>query len=92
MAAEVNELCGPKHESSVSDHFRSGSSSGRVLLDGERESARDPSQLTIVTALVHGVSTRDVQKIKPNSPGVGRSNVSRHWQSVGHKFVDELRP
>ena len=118
MAAEVNELCGPKHKPSVSDHFRAGSSGGRVLLDGEREAvvrprvrrrtgdtsseevvlstyeaARDPSQLqdSIVTALMHGVSTRDVQKIKPNSPGVGRSNVSRHWQSVGHKFVDELR-
>jgi len=118
MAAEVNELCGPKHQPSDSDHFRAGSSSGRVLLDGEREAvvrprvrkridrsnseevvlttyqaARDPSQLqeSIVTALMHGVSTRDVEKIKPNSPGVGRSNVSRHWQSVGHKFVDELR-
>jgi transposase-like protein len=57
------------------------------------EAARDPSQLqdSIVTALMHGVSTRDVQKIKPKSPGVGKSNVSRHWQSVGHKFVDELR-
>ena len=100
------------------DHFRAGSSSGRVLLDGESapvvrprvrkrtggncseevvlatyEAARDPSQLqdSIVTALMHGVSTRHVQKIKPNSPGVGRSNVSRHWQSVGHQFVDELR-
>ena len=118
MAAEVSELCGPKHNPSDSDHFRAGSSSGRVLLEGEREAvvrprvrkrtgetsseevvlatyeaARDPSQLqaSIVTALMHGVSTRDVQKIKPNSSGVGRSNVSRHWQSVGHKFVDELR-
>ena len=118
MAAEVNELCGPKHKPSGNDHFRAGSSSGRVLFEGERETvvrprvrkriaegsseevvlatyeaARDPSQLqdSIVTALMHGVSTRDVQKIKPNSPGVGKSNVSRHWQSVGHKFVDELR-
>lgn len=118
MAAEVEELCGPKHHPSVSDHYRAGSSSGRVLLDGERESvvrprvrkqrddggseevtlstyeaARDPRQLqdSIITALAHGVSTRDVKKLKPNSPGVGKSNVSRHWQSVGHKFVDELR-
>jgi transposase-like protein len=118
MAAEVNELCGPKHKPSDNNHFRAGSSSGRVLLEGEREAvvrprvrkgsedgssaevvlttyeaARDPSQLqeSIVTALMHGVSTRDMQKIKPNSPGVGKSNVSRHWQSVGHKFVDELR-
>ena len=117
MAAEVEELCGPKHHPSASDHYRAGSSSGRVLLDGERESvvrprvrkrseggseevtlstyeaARDPRQLqdSIIVALSHGVSTRDVKKLKPNSPGVGKSNVSRHWQSVGHKFVDELR-
>lgn len=118
MAAEVNELCGPKHKPSDSDHFRAGSSGGRVLVDGEREAvvrprvrkridegnseevvlatyqaAHDPSQLqdSIVIALMHGVSTRDVQKLKPKSPGVGKSNVSRHWQSVGHRFVDELR-
>lgn len=118
MAAEVDELCGAKHQPSGGDHFRAGSSTGRVLFEGEREAvvrprvrkrcsdggseeavlatyqaARDPSQLqdSIVTALMHGVSTRDVGKVKPNSPGVGRSNVSRLWQSVGHKFVDELR-
>ena len=118
MAAEVNELCGAKHQPSDSDLFRAGSSTGRVIFEGERESvirprvrkrssdggseeavlatyqaARDPIQLqeSIVTALMHGVSTRDVGKVKPNSPGVGRSNVSRLWQSVGHKFVDELR-
>jgi len=118
MADEVNELCGPKHKPSDSDHFRAGSSSGHVLFEGDREdvvrprvrkrgedgsseevvlatyqAARDPSQLqeSIVAALMHGVSTRDVKKVKPNSPGVGRSNVSRHWKSVGDKFVDELR-
>jgi putative transposase len=118
MASEVSELCGPKHHPTESAHFRAGSSSGRVLFEGEREdvirprvrnrnadgssdeialetyqAANDPQQLqdSIVTALMHGVSTRDMKKVKPNSPGVGRSNVSRHWQSVGHKFVDELR-
>jgi putative transposase len=118
MAAEVSELCGPKHHPVESDHFRAGSSTGRVLFEGEREdvtrprvrkrnangrseevvlatyqAAGDPSQLqdSIVNALMHGVSTRDVKKVKPNSPGVGKSNVSRHWQSVGHKFVEELR-
>ncbi len=118
MAAEVSELCGPKHHPVESDHFRAGSSSGRVLFEGEREevvrprvrkqngdgsseevvlatyqAAGDPTQLqaSIVNALMHGVSTRDVKKMKPNSPGVGKSNVSRHWQSVGHKFVEGLR-
>ena len=42
MAAEVNELCGPKHKPSDSDHFRAGSSSGRVLLEGEREAITRP--------------------------------------------------
>ena len=25
------------------------------------------------------------------APGVSKSNVSRHWQTVGHKFVEQLR-
>ena len=118
MAAEVSELCGPKHRPSASDCFRSGSSSGRVLVDGEREEivrprvrTRDkegrsrevnletyrvascPEQLqqSIIAALVAGVSTREVAQVQPKSPGVSKSNVSRHWQAVGHQFVDELR-
>ena len=42
MASEVNELCGPKHQPSSSQYVRSGSSSGRVLVDGERESVVRP--------------------------------------------------
>jgi len=30
MAAEVNELCGPKHQPSDSEPFRAGSSSGQT--------------------------------------------------------------
>jgi len=38
------------------------------------------------------VSTRDVATTqKEKAPGLSKSNVSRYWQSVGHKFVDELR-
>ena len=37
MAAEVTELCGPKHHPGNSDCFRLGTSLGRVLVDGERE-------------------------------------------------------
>ncbi len=118
MAAEVTELCGPKHDPSPSDHYRAGSSSGRVLYEGEREevarprvrqkscdgssqevelatyrAAKDPQQLQaqIVQAIVSGVSTRGVQEIKPNSPGVKRSNVSRLWQEAGSKFIEQLR-
>ena len=72
---------------------RTGDSSSEEVVLVTYEAARDPSQLqdSIVTALMHGVSTRGVERIKPNSPGVGKSNVSRHRKSVGHKFVDELR-
>ncbi len=118
MAAEVTELCGSKHRPNDSDHFRAGSSPGRVLHEGQREdvirprvrrqladgsseevtlasysSANNPDELreSIVNALAAGVSTRDVRETHPKSPGVGRSNVSRLWQEVGHKFVDALR-
>jgi putative transposase len=118
MAAEVTQLCGPKHAPSPSEHYRAGSSPGRVLVEGEREEvvrprvrckqedgtsrevelatyqgAKDPAQLQaqIIQAIVAGVSSRNVADIKPNSPGVGRSNVSRLWQEVGSKFIEQLR-
>jgi len=118
MAAEVTELCGPKHSPRDGDHYRAGSSPGRVLYEGEREEvvrprvrraapggtgqevelssyrvANDPEQLQseVIAAIVAGVSTRSVEAIKPNSPGVGRSNASRLWQEAGGKLVDALR-
>jgi putative transposase len=119
MAEEVMELCGTKHQPAGGDVFRSGSSPGRVIYEGQREevvrprvrrrqadgttrevplasyqAASCPDQLreSIVTALVAGVSTRDVSNVQPaSSPGVSKSNVSRHWKSVGHKFVEQLR-
>ena len=42
MAAEVTELCGPKHAPSPSDHYRAGTSPGRVLYEGEREEVIRP--------------------------------------------------
>jgi len=45
----------------------------------------------VIAAIVAGVSTRSVEAIKPNSPGVRRSNASRLWQEAGDKFVDALR-
>ena len=118
MASEVDELCGPKHQPNSGNRFRVVSSSGRVLVDGEREevtrprvrkrkesgstsevtlasyaSASNPEELqaSIVLALMAGVSTREITEVKPRNPDVGKSNVSRLWQSVGHKFVDQLR-
>lgn len=119
MVEEVTELCGPKHHPADSDYFRAGSSPGRVIYEGKRESVVRPrirrrkadgsttevqlatyeaasstEQLreSIVSALVAGASTRDVAKTQdPSTPGSSKSNVSRHWQAVGHKFVDQLR-
>ena len=118
MAAEVDQLCGPKHHPNGSGFIRAGSSSGRVVIEERREelirprvrqqdgrgneqevrlttyqAANDPEQLTasIVQALASGVSTREMQNVKPESAGVSKSNVSRLWQQVGHKFVDEFR-
>ena len=42
MAAEVTELCGAKHRPSESDHFRAGSSPGRILHELQREEIERP--------------------------------------------------
>jgi len=42
MAAEVTELCGPKHSPRGSEVFRSGSSPGRVIFEGQREDVVRP--------------------------------------------------
>ena len=58
------------------------------------EAARCPELLrdSITRALIAGVSTRDIATTqKKEAPGLSKSNVSRHWQSVGHQFVDQLR-
>lgn len=74
-------------------HKHDDGSSEEVTL-ATYEAARCPKQLrnSITKALIAGVSTRDVASTqKEESPGLSKSNVSRHWQSVGHKFVDQLR-
>ena len=118
MAAEVTALCGPKHSPTGGDLFRSGSSSGRVIFEGQREdvvrprvrqqqangsttevplasyeSARHPERLqaSILAALKAGVSTREIKNVQPDPQGTSKSNVSRYWQQVGHKFVEQLR-
>ena len=37
------------------------------------------------------MNLRDCEDENRKSPGVGRSNVSRLWQEVGHKLVDAFR-
>jgi len=73
---------------------RQADGSTREVQLASYHAASCPEQLraSIVTALMAGVSTRDVSKVQPAaSPGVSKSNVSRHWQAVGHQFVDQLR-
>jgi transposase-like protein len=55
--------------------------------------AKDPAQLQaqVIQAIVTGVSGRSMQDLKPKSPGVSRSSVSRLWESAGGKFVETLR-
>jgi putative transposase len=42
MAVEVTELCGTKHAPSGGEVFRSGSSPGRVIFEGQREDVVRP--------------------------------------------------
>ncbi len=42
VAAEVSELCGPKHDPASSEHYRAATSPGRVLYEGEREEVVRP--------------------------------------------------
>ena len=42
MAAEVTDLCGPKHSPSGGEVFRAGSSPGRVIFEGQREDVIRP--------------------------------------------------
>ena len=72
---------------------RDGRGNEREVQLATYQAANDPEQLTasIVQALASGVSTREMQNVKPESAGVSKSNVSRLWQQVGHKFVDEFR-
>lgn len=63
-----------------------------VTLESYR-SASDPDELqaSIVSAMMAGVSTREIKRIKSESPGAGKSNVSRLWKQAGANFVNELR-
>jgi len=42
MAAEVTQICGAKHSRDGGDHYRAGSSPGRILYEGEREAITRP--------------------------------------------------
>lgn len=56
-------------------------------------SANDPQQLEghVLQALMSGVSTHEMAEVKPKSPCVSRSSVSRLWQDAGSRLVVDLR-
>ncbi len=88
-------LCESEREDVVRPRVRQKSDDGsshEVEL-ASYQAAKNPQQLQsqIIQAIVSGVSTRGIQEVKPASPGVGRSNVSRLWQEAGSKFVEQLR-
>ena len=61
MAAEVTQLCGAKHAPSQSDHYRAGSSPGRVLYEGERDDKdfdRDIADLIVGIKHAHDLSQK----------------------------------
>jgi len=67
-------------------------SSVEVTLESYRSASNpDELQASILSAMMVGVSTREVKRIKPESPGVGKSNVSRLWKQAGANFVKKLR-
>ncbi len=57
------------------------------------DSARQPDQLQdiLLRALSAGVSSREMSKVHPDSPGASKSSVSRLWIQAGKKMVEELR-
>ena len=72
MAQEVSLLCGPKHQPTGGDNFRSGSSTGRIQIDGKREEIIRPRvrQRTTKNAanLYSGFSLENVLRSKTSTP------------------------
>ena len=59
MAAEVTELCGPKHHPNDSGNVRAGSSSGRVIAYDQREEIESTLEITC---------SLGVHQLLPNQP------------------------
>ena len=71
MAAEVTELCGRKHAPAGGELFRAGSSSGRVIFEGEREDVvrprvrrREPNGGTTEVPLASYAIARDPARLQ----------------------------
>ena len=55
--------------------------------------AQEPGHLEemILRTLCAGVSTREQERVHPESPSVSKSSVSRLWQREGAKILEEFR-
>jgi transposase-like protein len=84
-----------EHETTTRPRVRKKESNGSTseVKLSTYQSASDPQELqnSIITALMAGVSTRELKTVYPKANGTEKSNVSRLWQSAGQKFVDKLR-
>ena len=52
---------------------------------------RDELHEMVLRAMGAGVSSREVSRVHPESPGVSKSNVSRLWKQAGAKQIEKLR-
>ncbi|QDT62665.1 hypothetical protein SV7mr_52150 [Stieleria bergensis] len=74
MAAEVTELCGPKHEPSSSDHYRAGSASGLSGLGLSPILNASPDRMPVRTECLNA------EGVLPHSPGLR----SAPWGQAPH--------
>ena len=92
MAAEVTELCGRKHHPSPSDHFRAGSTTRHVLVEGEREEVarprvrqKKPGGTSSEVELASYKAAKDPQQLRAQ---ILQAIVS----GVSSRAIEELKP
>ncbi len=104
MASEVTELCGPKHSPSGGEIFRSGSSPGRVIFEGQREDVvrprvreRQANGSTTEVSLASYESARNPERLRFDLGGVdGRrqhtGDQERPARSAWDEQVERISP
>ncbi len=92
MALEVTELCGPKHLPTGEEVFRAGSSSGRVIFEGEREDVvrprvrqRQANGSTTEVSLASYESARNPERLQA-------SIVAALMAGVSTRQIKEVQP
>ena len=91
MAAEVTQL-GPKHDPSPSDHYRAGSSPGRVLYEGEREDVTRPRvRQRSVDGSSHEVELTSYRAAK-DPQQLQQQIVQAIVSGVSSRGIEEIKP